>query len=118
MPREVRQPQRRWFNQLHPEIAREAEWSREEEKLLFSLQREEGNKWARIARQLPGRSDNNIKNYFYSTLRKALRRVNNYVTMHKQMPAYKNLKAFQATSLNKVLAVAENKADGKVLLGK
>lgn len=47
-----------------------------------------------------------------------MRRVNNYVTMHKQLPAYKNLKAFQPSTLNKILTVAENKADGKVVLGK
>jgi uncharacterized protein YbcV (DUF1398 family) len=71
-----------------------------------------------IAKEIPGRSDNNIKNYFYSTLRKAIRRVNNYVTFNKQQAVYKNIKAFQSNTLNKILTVAENKADRKIIVGK
>ncbi len=77
-----------------------------------------GNKWAKIANHIPGRSDNNIKNYFYSTLRKAIRRVNNYVAFHKRSVAYKNLKAFQSNTLNKILTVAQNRADKKIIVGK
>lgn len=43
-----------------------------------------GNKWTAIAQFLPGRTDNNIKNYFYSMLRKSLRKVNHYVYGHKK----------------------------------
>ena len=35
-----------------------------------------GNKWSRIAQKLTGRTDNNIKNFFYSTLRRAIRKLN------------------------------------------
>jgi len=76
---------------------------------LFKLQEEFGNHWAKISKHLPVRSDNNIKNYFYSCLRKALRKVNNFLIYSKRNARYKNLKAFQTSTLTKLLAVAENK---------
>ena len=50
--------------------------NKEEEKLIFELHKKLGNKWADIAKDLPGRSDNCIKNYFYFTHRKHQRPIN------------------------------------------
>ncbi len=49
--------------------------SQAEEKLIFEGHRKFGNKWAEIAKLLNGRTDNVVKNFFYSTLRRQLRRV-------------------------------------------
>ena len=68
-----------------------------------------GNRWAKIAHELEGRTDNNVKNYFYSSLRRAIRKINDYISAHR-----KNLKPFQLTLLNKVLAINDEKNRSKL----
>ena len=48
----------------------------DEEKIIFQQFGVHGNKWSRIAEFLPGRTDNNVKNHFYSTLRRKIRKIN------------------------------------------
>ena len=47
-----------------------------EEDLIFKYHFDEGNKWAEIAKRLGKRTDNIVKNHFYATLRRYMRRIN------------------------------------------
>ncbi|XP_038970680.1 transcription factor MYB1-like [Phoenix dactylifera] len=59
----------RWLNYLRPDIKR-GNITKEEEELIIRLHKLLGNRWSLIAGRLPGRTDNEIKNYWNTYLRK------------------------------------------------
>ncbi|XP_065851216.1 transcription factor MYB123-like [Euphorbia lathyris] len=59
----------RWLNYLRPDIKR-GNISHDEEQLIIRLHNLLGNRWSLIAGRLPGRTDNEIKNYWNTTLGK------------------------------------------------
>ncbi|XP_062075317.1 transcription factor DUO1 [Humulus lupulus] len=64
----------RWVNKLRPNLKNGCKFSLEEERVVIELQAQFGNKWARIATYLPGRTDNDVKN-FWSSRQKRLARI-------------------------------------------
>ncbi|XP_015951788.1 transcription factor RAX2 [Arachis duranensis] len=61
----------RWLNYLRPNI-KHGEFSEEEDRIICSLYVNIGSRWSIIAAQLPGRTDNDIKNYWNTKLKKKL----------------------------------------------
>ncbi|KAK9925085.1 hypothetical protein M0R45_033426 [Rubus argutus] len=65
----------RWTNYLRPGIKR-GNFTDHEEKMIIHLQALLGNRWAAIASYLPQRTDNDIKNYWNTHLKKKLNKLN------------------------------------------
>ncbi|XP_028775896.1 transcription factor DUO1-like [Neltuma alba] len=76
----------RWVNKLRPNLKSGCKFSLEEERVVIELQAQFGNRWAKIASYLPGRTDNDVKN-FWSSRRKRIARI-----LHSSPPSSKSYK--------------------------
>nr|AKC94840.1 MYBPA1 [Vaccinium uliginosum] len=79
----------RWMNYLRPDIKR-GNITPDEDDLIIRMHTLLGNRWSLIAGRLPGRTDNEIKNYWNTHLSKRLRDQGTDPSTHKKLSEYPN----------------------------
>ncbi|CBJ28608.1 conserved unknown protein [Ectocarpus siliculosus] len=75
----------RYLTHLYPKASREV-WSHDEEEVLWRAQKEYGNAWSYISSLLPGRSENAVKNHWYTQMRMFIGQRGNNPSSSKPCP--------------------------------
>ncbi|PWZ46112.1 Transcription factor MYB102 [Zea mays] len=101
----------RWTNYLRPDIKR-GNFTDDEERLIIGLHAQLGNRWSTIATHLDGRTDNEIKNYWNTHIRKKLLRMGVDPVTHQRLPPDDLLLAVSASPTTTILSAAASQLRG------
>ncbi|KAL0794676.1 hypothetical protein Bca101_066053 [Brassica carinata] len=99
----------RWINYLRPDLKRGA-FSPEEENLIVELHAVLGNRWSQIAARLPGRTDNEIKNLWNSSIKKKLKQRGIDPNTHKPISEVESFSDKDKTTSNNKRSRNDNKS--------
>ncbi|CAN4095883.1 unnamed protein product [Withania somnifera] len=88
----------RWVNYLRPDLKR-GQITAYEERIILELHAIWGNRWSTIARSLPGRTDNEIKNYWRTHFKKKVKRSSTMDNSEKTKARHLRRQQFQQQQL-------------------
>ncbi|XP_061363212.1 MYB-like transcription factor EOBII [Gastrolobium bilobum] len=74
----------RWLNYLRPDVRR-GNITPEEQLLIMELHAKWGNRWSKIAKHLPGRTDNEIKNFWRTRIQKHIKQAENFQQQNSEI---------------------------------
>ncbi|CAK9137133.1 unnamed protein product [Ilex paraguariensis] len=89
----------RWINYLRPDLKR-GNFTEEEDEIIIKLHSLLGNKWSLIAGRLPGRTDNEIKNYWNTHIKRKL--ISRGLDPHTHRPLNSTTKATTTTAITNI----------------
>ncbi|KAL5561189.1 hypothetical protein UlMin_030936 [Ulmus minor] len=104
----------RWINYLRPDLKR-GNFTEEEDELIIKLHSLLGNKWSLIAGRLPGRTDNEIKNYWNTHIRRKL--LNRGIDPATHRPLNEAAQSQETTTTTISFAASTPKEEEKPVIG-